>query len=67
MMIDKKALKETIVDVALGMILAAPISYITLSIAHNNDLTISNTTALQITVFTLVALLRKYFVRVYYK
>lgn len=66
-MIDKKALKETLVDVSIGIILAAPISYITLSTAQINDLSITNTTALQVTVFTVVALLRKYFVRVYYK
>jgi len=66
-MIDKKALKETLVDVSIGIILATPISYITLSAAQINDLSITNTTALQVTVFTVVAILRKYFVRVYYK
>jgi len=66
-MIDKKALKETLVDVSIGIILATPISYITLSTAQINDLSITNTTALQVTVFTVVAILRKYFVRVYYK
>ena len=66
-MIDKDALKESLVDVSLGIFFAVPISFITLLIAQKQDLDVSHTAILQVTVFPFFAILRKYFVRVNHK
>jgi hypothetical protein len=66
-MIDKRALEESILDVFVGTILAIPIVFTTLEIAKYLSLDTFRTGLLQLIVFTLVGILRRYLIRIYYK
>tara|TARA_R100001594_G_scaffold148297_1_gene203116 strand:+ start:670 stop:882 length:213 start_codon:yes stop_codon:yes gene_type:complete len=66
-MIDKKVAKEAVWDVGIGFLIAFPLSYVVLSFATWFELSISVTAVVQTLVFTVVALTRKYFVRLFFK
>jgi uncharacterized membrane protein len=65
--LDKKAAKEAISDVAIGVAMAFPISFALLSLTKYLEFSVAMTSIVQTLVFTFVALVRKYFVRVFYK
>ena len=66
-MIDKKVAKEAVWDVGIGFLIAFPLAYVVLSFATWFELSISVTSLIQTVVFTCVALLRKYYVRLFFK
>ena len=66
-MIDKKVAKEAVWDVGIGFLIAFPLAYVVLSFATWFELSISVTAVVQTLVFTVVALTRKYFVRLFFK
>jgi len=65
--IDKESLNEAMNDVSIGLIMSFPISYGLLRLCSYLDVSLVATSVVQISVFTLVAVVRKYMVRVYYK
>jgi len=67
MKIDKRVFKESLADVGIGIIIALPISYIVLNICKYYECSVFTTSIIQTTVFTIVAFLRKYFVRATFK
>ena len=67
MKIDKTALTETMSDVGVGFLLAFPISLSVLNICDYFQASILTTSIVQTVVFTLFAILRKYYIRVSFK
>ena len=67
MKVDKAALKETLHDVFLGVVIALPISFFVLTICKGLEFTTMATSVTQTITFTLIAIVRKYYVRLYYK
>lgn len=65
--IDKESLNEAMNDVSIGLIMSFPISYGLLRLCSYLDVSLVATSVVQVSVFTLVAVVRKYMVRVYYK
>tara|TARA_B100001248_G_scaffold240648_1_gene206760 strand:- start:4346 stop:4588 length:243 start_codon:yes stop_codon:yes gene_type:complete len=64
---DKSAAHEAITDVGVGFFMAFPVALAVLSLSTWMGLSITTTAVFQTIVFTLVSLLRKYFVRVHFK
>jgi len=67
MKIDRYAMKESLSDVAVGIIIALPVSYIVLNVCKSLGVTLLTTSIIQTTVFTLIAIIRKYIVRITFK
>ena len=67
MKIDKDSMKEAVNDVGIGFVLSFPISYGLLRLCSYLEVSLVATSVIQVSVFTLVAVVRKYMVRVYYK
>jgi|TARA_R100000353_G_C6407007_1_gene169282 predicted membrane protein len=67
MKIDRYAMKESLSDVAVGIIIALPVSYIVLNVCKYLEVTLLTTSIIQTTVFTLIAIIRKYIVRITFK
>ena len=67
MKIDLYAMKESLSDVAVGIIIALPVSYIVLNVCKYLEVTLLTTSIIQTTVFTLIAIIRKYIVRITFK
>jgi len=67
MKIDRHALKETMSDVGVGFLLAFPISLTVLNICNYFNASILATSIAQTFVFTIFAILRKYYIRVTFK
>lgn len=67
MKIDKDSMKEAVNDVGIGLLMSFPISYGLLRLCSYLDVSLVATSVVQVSVFTLVAVVRKYMVRVYYK
>ena len=67
MKIDKASMEEAVNDVGIGLVLSFPISYGLLKLCSYLDVSLVATSVIQVLVFTLVAVVRKYMVRVYYK
>jgi len=67
MKIDRYAMKESLSDVAVGIIIALPVSYIVLNVCKYLEVTLLTTSITQTTVFTLIAIIRKYIVRITFK
>jgi len=65
--IDKDSMKEAVNDVGIGLVLSFPISYGLLRLCSYLEVSLVATSVIQVSVFTLVAVVRKYMVRVYYK
>ena len=67
MKIDRLALKESLSDVAVGFIIALPLSFFVLNICNYFNISLLTTSIIQTTVFTFVAIVRKYCVRSVFK
>ena len=67
MKIDKDSMEEAVNDVGIGLVLSFPISYGLLKLCSYFEVSLVATSVIQVSVFTLVAVVRKYMVRVYYK
>ena len=67
MKIDRLALKETFSDVSVGIIIAFPLSFFVLNVCNYLNLSLVLTSVIQTTVFTFVAIIRKYCVRIVFK
>tara|TARA_R100001163_G_scaffold60064_1_gene49087 strand:- start:249 stop:485 length:237 start_codon:yes stop_codon:yes gene_type:complete len=67
MTIDRSAMREAVSDVTIGFFMAFPIAFMVLSITTWLELSVPITAGVQTLVFTIVALVRKYFVRVHFK
>ena len=67
MKIDKLALKESLSDVAVGVVIALPLSFFVLNMCNYFNVSLLATSITQTTVFTLVAIIRKYCVRIVFK
>jgi uncharacterized protein (DUF697 family) len=65
--IDKSAAKEAVADVSVGFFMAFPVALAVISFSRWIGLGIITTAVFQTIVFTLVSLVRKYFVRVHFK
>ena len=65
--IDKASMEEAVNDVGIGLVLSFPISYGLLRLCSYLEVSLVATSVIQVSVFTLVAVVRKYMVRVYYK
>ena len=66
-MIDKKVAVEVLSDVGIGIMIAFPLAFVVLSVTTHLGLSVSVTSLIQTMVFTCVALLRKYYVRLFFK
>ena len=64
MKIDRRALKESLSDVAVGVVIALPLSFFVLNMCNYFNASLLTTSVIQTTVFTLV---RKYCVRIVFK
>jgi len=67
MKIDRLALKESLSDVAVGFIIALPLSFLLLNLCNYFNISLLTTSIIQTTVFTFVAIVRKYCVRIVFK
>jgi len=65
--IDKDSMKEAVNDVGIGLVLSFPISFGLLSLCKYLEVSLVTTSLIQVAVFTCIAIVRKYMVRVYYK
>ena len=67
MTVDRSAMREAVSDVTRGFFMAFPIAFVVLSVTTWLELSVPVTAGVQTLVFTIVALVRKYFVRVHFK
>ena len=67
MTLDRSAMREAVSDVTIGFFMAFPIAFLVLSVTTWLELNVPVTAGVQTLVFTMVALVRKYFVRVHFK
>jgi uncharacterized membrane protein len=65
--VDKAAAKEAFADVGVGFFMAFPVALAVLSFTTWMNFAVITTAVVQTLVFTVVSLLRKYFVRVHFK
>jgi len=65
--IDKESLNEAMNDVSIGLVMSFPISFGLLSLCKYLEVSLVTTSLIQVAVFTCIAIVRKYMVRVYYK
>tara|TARA_R110000803_G_scaffold107857_1_gene176009 strand:- start:791 stop:1024 length:234 start_codon:yes stop_codon:yes gene_type:complete len=65
--VDKAAAKEAVADVGVGFFMAFPVALAVLSFTTWMNFAVITTAVVQTLVFTVVSLLRKYFVRVHFK
>ena len=65
--VDKAAAKEAVADVGVGFFMAFPVALAVLSFTTWMNFAVITTAVVQPLVFTVVSLLRKYFVRVHFK
>ena len=65
--LDKAAAKEAVADVGVGFFMAFPVALAVLSFTTWMNFAVITTAVVQTLVFTVVSLLRKYFVRVHFK
>jgi len=65
--VDKAAAKEAMADVGVGFFMAFPVALAVLSFTTWMNFGVITTAVFQTLVFTVVSLLRKYFVRIHFK
>lgn len=61
-----RAIKEAAADTLLGSIINVPLNFIMVSIAFYYELTAVETTAFMTTVFTILAIIRKTYIRLHF-
>jgi hypothetical protein len=66
-MVDKEVFLESTAAVVLGIIIALPVSYLCLVVTQKLGFTLMGISITQTIVFTIVAFLRKYAVRLWFK
>ena len=64
---NKAALKEALSDTALGTVLNFPLNLMAMWVVFELELTVLQSSLLLWSVFTAVAVVRKYFLRVYFE
>ena len=62
----KEAAHESIVDTGIGLIVNLPITYGTIAFGFWLDLSVSSFAIFQTIVFTLISLIRKYYIRLHF-
>jgi|TARA_R110000764_G_scaffold49091_1_gene108714 hypothetical protein len=67
MKIDRRVLKESLSDVGVGLVIALPLSFIVLNLCDYFNCSLLATSVIQTSVFTCVAIVRKYCVRIVFK
>jgi len=65
-MINKSAAKESVSDVAIGLTISFPVAFVVLYLTGEWGFSITATALTQTIVFTFLALLRKYCVRMFF-
>ncbi len=65
--LDKLALKEALLDVSVGFVMAFPVALAVISFCRWVGFGVITTAVFQTIVFTLVSFTRKYFIRVHFK
>lgn len=63
---NKKAWKEVLIDTAIAWMINFPLNMLLLYISKSLLLSITVTSILMSATFTVVAILRKYFIRIYF-
>lgn len=63
---NKAALKEAVSDTIIGTIINFPLNVIMMWVIFQSELTVMQSSILLWVVFTLIAIIRKYYIRVYY-
>jgi len=66
-LLDRAAAKEAVTDVGVGFFMAFPVALAVLSFTTWLNFGVITTAVFQTLVFTIVSLVRKYFVRVHFK
>lgn len=64
---NKKAWTEAVSDTAVGTIINFPLNLLVLSFAFNLELSVFSTAVITWVVFTVIAIVRKYMIRLYFK
>ena len=64
---NKKAWIEAITDTAIGTVINFPLNLLVLYFAFNTNMTVLNTAILTWFVFTAIAVIRKYIIRMFFK
>lgn len=64
---NKKAWIEAITDTAIGTVINFPLNLAVLYFAFNTEMSVFNTAVLTWVVFTAIAIIRKYIIRIYFK
>lgn len=63
---NRRALKEAVADTALAMVINFPLNLCIIYLCRVLDLTVLQTSVTFTTIFTIVAIVRKYFMRLYF-
>lgn len=64
---NKKAWIEVITDTAIGTVINFPLNLAVLYFAYSTKMSVFNTAVLSWLVFTIIAIIRKYIIRIYFK
>jgi len=64
---NKKAWIEAITDTAIGTVINFPLNLAVLYFAFNSKMSVFNTAVLTWVMFTAIAIIRKYIIRIYFK
>ena len=64
---NKKAWIEAITDTAIGTVINFPLNLAVLYFAFNTGMSVFDTALLTWLVFTVIAIIRKYIIRIYFK
>jgi hypothetical protein len=64
---DKAAWKEAVTDTAIGTIINFPLNLLSVWVIFELQLTVLQSTVLLWAVFTVIAVFRKYILRIYFK
>lgn len=62
-----KEFNEAVADVSVGIIVNLPLTFLTLSFGLWIEMSVGTLTIFQLTVFTALAIVRKYYVRTFFK
>ena len=63
---NKAALKEAVSDTIIGTIINFPLNVIMMWVIFQSELTVMQSSILLWVVFTSIAIIRKYYIRIYY-
>jgi hypothetical protein len=63
----KLAFKEAVTDTAIAAAINMPLNYVLLAFAYSNELTALQSTAMFTGVFTIIAIVRKFYLRLHFE